>query len=190
MANPLSEQEQQVLLKLARKFLISAAKHESINLDISLYSKALREKGASFVTLTKEGVLRGCIGVLEAYRPLVQDVCENAISAATKDYRFSPVKPHEIQDIHIEISRLTTPLPLLYQSPQELIDRIRPGVDGVVIRHEFQRATFLPQVWDKIPETNDFLSQLCLKMGVDAELWMRESLSVSLYQVEEFEELK
>jgi AmmeMemoRadiSam system protein A len=148
----------------------------------------LTDPGASFVTLTKGGQLRGCVGALEAYQPLVEDVCEHAVAAATQDYRFPPVSPQELQDIQIEISRLTKPTRLEYQTPENLAIQLRPGVDGVVIKYGYQRATFLPQVWEKLPDPVSFLNQLCRKMGAPADFWRKNMLEVLIYSVEEFHE--
>jgi AmmeMemoRadiSam system protein A len=185
----LTLEERNLLLKLARQALESAVTGERLEpLDLELTSETLRYEGASFVTLTKRGQLRGCIGALEPYQPLVDDVREHAIAAATQDYRFPPVTPGELADISIEISRLTVPKPLDYKDADDLIAKLRPGIDGVVLKHGFRRATFLPQVWEKIPDPVDFLSQLCYKMGAPANSWRTQKMEVLIYQVEEFHE--
>jgi AmmeMemoRadiSam system protein A len=125
---------------------------------------------------------------LEAYQPLILDVQEHAIAAATQDYRFPPVTAMEVPLLEIEISRLTPTQPLEYQDWRDLIAKLRPGVDGVLIRDGFQRATFLPQVWEKIPDPQEFLTQLCNKMGAEGNRWRTKKLMVSIYQVEEFKE--
>ena len=112
----------------------------------------------------------------------------DAVAAALQVYGSPPVSPREWPEIEIEISRLTPPEPLDYASPEELPTRIRPGIDGVVLRDGMRRATFLPQVWEKLPVPEDFLGQLCVKMGVDASYWRYKKLQVSTYQVEEFHE--
>jgi AmmeMemoRadiSam system protein A len=152
------------------------------------YSALLREPGASFVTLTENGDLRGCIGALEPYQPLVQDVCEHAAAAAMEDYRFPPVRPDEVSLLEIEISRLTPPERLEYTDPLELPTHLRPHIDGVVLRDGFRRSTFLPQVWEKIPDPVTFLAHLCQKMGAPATFWRHKLLEVYTYQVEEFKE--
>ncbi len=185
----LSQDEKRILLSLARQSIELAVNRRPLpELDLEGYSPLLCEYGASFVTLTIGGELRGCIGALEPYQPLVQDVCEHAISAALEDYRFMPVTPDEVPLLEIEISRLTPPRRLVYNTPQELVICLRPGIDGVVLRDGMRRSTFLPQVWEKIPDCEDFLSQLCLKMGAPAGLWRRKALEVYTYQVEEFRE--
>jgi len=140
------------------------------------------------VTLTIEGNLRGCIGALQASQPLAQDVQEHAVAAALEDYRFRPVQPQEVAGLVIEISRLSPSQELEYFSPQDLLLKLRPEVDGVVLRRGFQRATFLPQVWENIKDPSDFLTQLCYKMGVPGDLWLKEHLQVQIYQVQEFKE--
>ena len=141
------------------------------------------------MTITKaDGSLRGCLGTLEAHQPLVEDVRERAASAASEDYRFASVTPEEVSSLRIEISRLTTPQPLEYEGPDDLLAKLRPGVDGVILRDGSHRATFLPQVWEKVPDARDFLAHLCLKMGAPANLWRLKKLQVLVYQVEEFHE--
>ncbi len=157
-------------------------------IDIEGLPPRLRDVGASFVTLTQHGNLRGCIGALEAYQSLAEDVREHAVAAAMDDYRFHPVQPEELPDIKIEISRLTIPVPLEYNCPEDITRQLRPGVDGVILRDGIRRATFLPQVWEKIVDADMFLSQLCMKMGAPAYTWRNKKLSVEIYQVEEFHE--
>ena len=185
----LTPQEQDSLLKLARQALEFGVHGKPLEpLDLDAFSPRLREQGASFVTLTKKGLLRGCIGTLEPYRPLVEDVCEHAVDAAIQDYRFPPVTPGELADISIEVSRLTKPELLDYTDPDDLLARLRPDIDGVVLKDGFQRATFLPQVWEKIPAPSDFLGHLCRKMGTPEDMWRHKKLQVLVYQVEEFHE--
>lgn len=189
MANALTTPEKDQLLKIARQAITSVVNGATPDaLDLKHFSITLKENGASFVTLTKHGALRGCIGTLEAYQPLVLDVQEHAIAAATQDYRFPRVKPEELTDLHIEISRLTPPSKLSYQEPHELLTILVPGMDGVILSDGSRRATFLPQVWEKLPDPEDFLSQLCLKMGAVPNLWQKRLLEVQTYQVEEFHE--
>jgi AmmeMemoRadiSam system protein A len=187
----LSDEEKKILLQLARQALTDAVQGKGLApLKLETFSEHLRQPGASFVTLTKRGNLRGCIGALEPYQPLVEDVREHAVAAAMDDYRFPQVRPSELPSIEIEISRLTMPTPLNYQTPDELLSKLRPGVDGVILRDGRRRATFLPQVWEKLPDPHDFLDHLCAKMGAPEDLWQRQLLDVSVYQVEEFHEEK
>lgn len=182
--------ERQQLLRLARQAIeAAAAGREPPGIDPEEFSARLFEPGAVFVTLTEaDGELRGCIGTLQAYQPLVEDVREHAAAAAMHDYRFLPVAPEEVAGLSIEISRLTAPQPLEYDTPEQLLERLRPGVDGVILRDGRSRATFLPQVWEKVPRPEEFLGHLCLKMGAPANLWRKKKLEAEVYQVEEFHE--
>ena len=189
MDTSLSSEEKSYLLRLARQAVLAAAEHKPApQLDPREITPLLAAPGASFVTLTRRGSLRGCIGALQAYQPLAEDVREHAAAAAVDDPRFPPVRSVEVPELHIEISRLTDPQPLAYQNPDDLPTLIRPMVDGVILRDGSRRATFLPQVWKQIPQAEDFLAQLCRKMGAPGELWRRQRLDAAIYQVEEFEE--
>jgi AmmeMemoRadiSam system protein A len=185
----LSSAEQSILLALARQSIELAVSRKFLpTLKMVDYPERLQANGASFVTLSENGDLRGCIGALEAYQALVLDVCEHAVAAALEDYRFAPLRPDEVSRVHIEISRLTSPQGLIYHTPDELLAQLRPGLDGVILRDGMRRATFLPQVWEKIPEPTEFLSHLCQKMGVPAFTWQHKPLQVLIYQVQEFHE--
>lgn len=185
----LTYEEKAYLLALARRAIDAAVcGNPPERIDLESLSPLLRQDGAAFVTLTKHGDLRGCIGAIQAYQPLVLDVREHAAAAAMDDYRFPQVRPEEVNSLEIEISRLTIPKALEYGDPLALPNLIRPNVDGVVLIDGSRRSTFLPQVWEKIPEADQFLNQLCLKMGAPAGLWRRKVLTVLLYQVEEFRE--
>ena len=188
MDGKLTELEKRTLLQLAREALESGVRGDILPpLDPTALTPVLKSEGAAFVTLTEHGELRGCIGALQPYQPLAEDVREHALAAALQDYRFPPVRPEELATIEIEISRLTAPTPLPYTSPEDLLEKLRPGLD-VILRDGYRRATFLPQVWEKIPQKTEFLNQLCAKMGAAPELWRRKHLEVSVYQVEEFHE--
>lgn len=185
----LTDEEQRALLDLARQALETGVRGQKLPpLDLQSLPPCLREPGASFVTLTINGNLRGCIGALEPCQPLAEDVREHAVAAALQDYRFPNVGPEELPQIAIEISRLTTPVPLEYSTPEDLLSKLRPGIDGVVLRDGARRATFLPQVWEKLPDPADFLGNLCYKMGAAPDLWRKKHLDVLVYQVEEFHE--
>jgi uncharacterized protein len=189
MDNQLTAEERQMLLKLARQALEAGVRGQPAPaVDLSALPDSLCQPGASFVTLTRLGELRGCIGALEAYQPLAEDVCEHAMAAALHDYRFPPVQPSELSDIKIEVSCLTPPKDLEYGNAKDLKDVIRPNIDGVTLFDGWRKATFLPQVWEKLPEPEEFLAHLCYKMGADPELWRRRKLRVQTYQVEEFSE--
>ncbi len=186
---PLTFQERETLLKLARETITRAARNQELPVvDLDAVSESLQHDGACFVTVTLGGELRGCIGSLEAQRPLVLDVRENAMGSACRDPRFPPVCPEELDNLHIEISVLSAPQPLSYDGPDDLIAKLRPGVDGVVVERDWHRATFLPQVWEKLPDPLQFIERLCYKAGLSPDAYRRPDLDVYTYQVEEFEE--
>jgi AmmeMemoRadiSam system protein A len=185
----LSTDERELLLSLAREALEAGVLGKPVpKIDIQELPTRLRQTGASFVTLTIGGILRGCIGSLEASLPLAEDVRLHAVAAANQDYRFPPVSGEELAKISIEISRLT-PLRLLeYSSPNDLLSKLRPGTDGVVLLEGSKRGTFLPQVWEKVPQPDIFLSMLCNKIGIPKDTWLINPLTVYVYEVEEFHE--
>lgn len=189
LADQLTIEERKTLLQLARDALEEGVRGQPLSpLDFNNLTSRLIQPGATFVTLTINRELRGCIGALEATHSLAEDVRVHAVAAALDDYRFPVVREEEVSKITIEISRLTTPNLLEYDNPEELLAQIRPGVDGVVLKQGVRRATFLPQVWVKIPEVEVFLSMLCRKMGVSSDHWQSQELQVFTYQVEEFHE--
>jgi AmmeMemoRadiSam system protein A len=190
MNNLITDGEKQTLLRLAREAMEHGVRGIKLpSIDRSTLTSTLREVGASFVTLTIKGALRGCIGTLDAYQPLAEDVREHAVAAALQDPRFPQVGEAELNKIRIEVSRLTTPQLLKYSTSADLLTKLRPQIDGVILKDGHRRATFLPQVWEKIPDPADFLDNLCAKMGARANLWREATLQVYVYQVEEFHEL-
>jgi AmmeMemoRadiSam system protein A len=189
MSNQLTTEEKQTLLRLARQALEHGVRGDKLPpLDSASLTPTLLADGVSFVTLTERGNLRGCVGALEAYQPLAEDVREHAVAAALEDYRFPPVQPGELGRIRIEVSRLTAPVPLEYGSPEDLLAKLRPHVDGVILKDGLRRATFLPQVWEQLEDPEEFLAHLCAKMGAPHDQWRRKHLDVFIYQVEEFHE--
>ncbi|MCC6500437.1 MAG: AmmeMemoRadiSam system protein A [Anaerolineales bacterium] len=189
MQDKLTPEEQKILLRLAREALTLRVRGEKLPpLELTSLPPRLREEGASFVTLTMRGELRGCIGALEAYQPLAQDVRDHAVAAALEDPRFPPVQERELGAIQLEVSRLTRPLPLAYKNADDLLSKLKPHVDGVILRDGFRRATFLPQVWQSLPNAADFLNHLCQKMGLNESAWRTKHLEALTYQVEEFHE--
>ena len=190
MEDKLTLEEQQTLLRLARDAMERGVRGEKlVPIDESTLSTHLREQGSSFVTLMLGGQLRGCIGGLEARQSLAEDVRQHAVAAALEDPRFHPVNERELNEIQIEVSRLTRPHPLEYKDGEDLLSKLRPHVDGVILRDGIHhRGTFLPQVWEKIPDPAEFLNNLCYKMGVSKNLWRNKHLDVLTYQVEEFHE--
>jgi uncharacterized protein len=189
MNDKLTPEEKQTLLHIARQSLELAVRGEKLlPLDEATLTPCLRESGASFVTLTVRGDLRGCIGALEPYQPLAMDVREHAVAAALEDPRFPPVQPKELKQIEVEVSRLTVPHQLEYKDADDLLIKLNPNVDGIILRDGWHRATFLPQVWEKIPAKAEFLAELCYKMGAAPDAWRHKHLEVLIYQVEEFHE--
>jgi AmmeMemoRadiSam system protein A len=189
MNEKLSIEERQILLSIARRAVEAAARGERPpHIPLEALSARLQQPGAAFVTLTRGGELRGCIGALTPQQPLALDVRDHAAAAGTEDFRFPPVRPEELAEIGIEISVLTLPQDLDYETPADLIQRLCPGVDGVTLIDGLRRATFLPQVWEKLPQPELFLAHLCQKMGASYDLWVRKKLRVQTYQVEEFHE--
>ena len=189
MDDKLTSEEKRTLLRLARQALEAGVCGVPLpTIDPSGLTPTLRAEGASFVTLTIGGELRGCIGALEPYQSLAEDVREHSVAAALEDYRFPNVQERELAKINIEVSRLTVAAPLDYKNAEDLLAKLHPGMDGVILRDGFRRATFLPQVWEKIPDKADFLSNLCYKMGAAPDTWRHKHLEVLIYHVEEFHE--
>jgi AmmeMemoRadiSam system protein A len=147
----------------------------------------LREPGATFVTLRSLGDLRGCVGSIEARRPLGEDVRQNALAAAFQDPRFPPLEAREWPGVTLEVSLLSPPEPLPCASEAEAIRLLRPGIDGVVLESGARRSTFLPQVWEQLPDPRDFLDHLRRKAGLPAGFWAPE-VRLSRYGVQKWEE--
>lgn len=189
MPERLTNEEREILLGIARQSIEAVVCNDPLPpIEIDALPPRLREWGTAFVTLTIDGALRGCIGALEPFQPLALDVREHAIAAAVHDFRFLPLRPNELEQLRIEISCLTPAFPLAYDAPDDLLELLRPHVDGVVLRDGKRRATFLPQVWEKLPDPVDFLDHLCEKLGGEGQLWRRKKLEVFVYKVEEFQE--
>ena len=185
----LAAAERKYLLELARKTLTSVTTGGSLpEVAAKDVPPKLAEKKACFVTLTKSGALRGCIGHLMAMEPLHQAVAENARNAALRDPRFPPVGSDELDQIKIEISVLTDPQPLPFNSPDDLLSKLHPNEDGVLLHIGPRTATFLPQVWAQVPDKVAFLNHLSQKAGCEPSAWRGKDVSVSIYHVECFEE--
>ena len=189
MTRELSHLDKEILLELARSSIQAQLNGDPLpDITISDYSDRLQEFGACFVTLTKKDMLRGCVGSIEATQPLVLDVRDRAVSAAFQDYRFPNLTAQELEEVSIEISCLSKPEQLTYSSIDELTLLLRPGIDGVILRDQTRRATFLSQVWDQLPKPEIFLGRLCLKMGLDDMAWRSGLMKVEIYQVDKFGE--
>jgi AmmeMemoRadiSam system protein A len=139
--------------------------------DLAGYTAELRAPGASFVTLRKSGELRGCTGTLEPSHPLVVDVAENAFRSAFGDRRFPPLAAGELEELSISVSVLSPLEPIRARSQEELLARLRPGIDGVVLRDGPHVGTFLPSVWESLPDPKDFLDALFRKSLLPPDHW-------------------
>jgi AmmeMemoRadiSam system protein A len=185
----LAPAERRALLEVGRQALTAAVLGWTLDRPaLALLPPALASPGACFVTLTCAGRLRGCIGGLEASLPLAHAAHDNTIQAALYDFRFAPVRPAELDLIDIELSILSEPRRLVYRDAADLLQRLRPGQDGVVLAHSGHRATFLPQVWARVPSPADFLSLLCQKLAAPEDEWRRGRLDVFTYQAEKIGE--
>lgn len=190
---PLSPDEGQCLVRLVRAVIADQLKRplpddERHSVETALQAPIFARPSGAFVTLKKKGHLRGCIGTLASSDTLRENVRRNAANAAFHDPRFPPLEAQELDQIVIEVSVLTPPAPLTYSDGDDLIGRLRPDIDGVILRKGAASATFLPQVWKQLPRCQDFLSHLCLKAGLPAQAWRDVPLDVETYQVQYFEE--
>lgn len=191
MSENLTTKEREFLLKLARQaighYLKTGQKLAVSPGDVP--SERLAENGAVFVTLYKGKRLRGCIGSLEAKRPLVFDVVENALYAAFGDPRFPPLTAPELPDIRISISVLTKPEALEAKDAVDLLKKLIPEKHGLIIRKGFAQATFLPVVWKELPKKEQFLAELCQKAGLMPDEWKKtDEMEFFVYETEEFGE--
>ena len=187
----LTERQGQALLCLARSVIASRlAVDEETTCDGALLAEsALQEHRGVFVTLTIGGQLRGCIGSLGAASSIVDGVRENAINAAFGDPRFPSLSIDEYGSIEIEVSVLTEPQPLDYTGGDDLVAKLRPDIDGVIISKGSARATFLPQVWEQLPQPENFLNHLCQKATLPMNAWRDGTLTVEIYNVQYFHEI-
>jgi AmmeMemoRadiSam system protein A len=181
----LIREERQRLLDLAGSAIEHAVRSDVLVVEPGRYTQALQRPAATFVTLRREGELRGCIGGLTVKQALVLDVVENAAGAALRDPRFFPLNASELIGLHIHISVLSSLTPLAFDSETELLAQLRPGVDGLLLELGARRGTFLPSVWDTLPEPRDFLRELKRKAGLPHDYWSLE-LRISRYTTESF----
>lgn len=149
----------------------------------------LQASGASFVTLNQQGQLRGCIGSLQAHRPLMVDVQANAIAAALHDPRFAPLRLVELEITTVEVSVLSAMQPMPFSSEADALAQLRPGVDGVVFEFGRYRSTFLPQVWEQLPNARQFMAHLKHKAGLAPDFWAAE-VRLQRYTVAKFKEVE
>ncbi len=191
----ISHEQGQVLCDLARNSILQRFGRGKSGLALQTLNEALQDeifaqKGGVFVTLHLNGKLRGCIGSLVSNEPIRNGVRSNAENAAFSDYRFQSLTEGEAEKVDLEVSILSEPQALEYADGAELISKLRPGVDGVILSKGAARATFLPQVWEQLSNPEDFLSHLCRKAGLGADAWRQGDLTIQTYQVTLFEEEK
>ena len=181
-------ENQNLLLEIARASIFQKLENPSapVSLPEGLPGELL-EKRATFVTLEIDGLLRGCIGMLEACRPLAEDVAGNARAAAFEDPRFPPLSQEEFESLEIHISVLSPPEEIFFFSEADLLAQIRPGVDGLILQESRSRGTFLPSVWEELSEKEEFLLHLKQKAGLPGSYWS-DTLRVFRYTAEYFGE--
>jgi uncharacterized protein len=169
--------EQELLLQLARESIIHGLIVERpLYIDTKNYPLHLQDELACFVTLNRNDALRGCIGHLDATQPLVKDVVENAFSAAFHDPRFPKLSEEEMIGLQIDVSVLSSSKPLEFASEQDLLIQLRPGIDGLILKHGIHQGTFLPSVWESLPDPASFLSHLKRKAGLAPDFWSNDIL--------------
>lgn len=175
--------ERETLLALARASIRAGLGGERLRVEVEEFSPALAEQRASFVTLNLAGQLRGCMGTLEARRALVLEVVEMAHAAAYRDPRFPALGVEEFARIELHISVLSRPEPLVFASEEALLSQLRPGVDGLILSERYARSTFLPSVWEQLPEPREFLGRLKEKAGLGPDHWS-DAIRVERYTAE------
>jgi len=185
----MTENEALVAIRLARGAIESEVLNRELP-NLELLPSRFKENGAVFVTIKKrsDNSLRGCIGSLIAHRSLAEDIVSNAISSAFSDPRFEPMRMEELGNIRLELSILSEPSRIHYSDTDDLLSKITPKEDGLIIKFEDAQATFLPSVWEEIPQTEQFLSLLCKKAGLDGEFYKSGKLDVYVYRAEKYEE--
>jgi len=180
----LTKSQQQQLIQIAKDSIAYGLKHgEALLIKSTDYARELQVQRATFVTLEIKHQLRGCIGMLNAVRPLVEDIAENAFSAAFRDPRFPPVSTKELPQLEIHLSILSPAEPMSFYSEEDLIHQLRPGIDGLIMQEGGHCGTFLPSVWESLAEPEEFLRHLKQKSGLASDYWS-DSLKVSRYQCE------
>ena len=179
-----------LLLSIARKNIIASVNGHDIKkiLKGERLPEVIYEKGAVFVTLKKDGILRGCVGSLEAYQPLLDDILDNSYNAAFKDSRFAKIVKGEMKDVKIEISLLSKRQEIDYYTFNDLKKKVKPKVHGVYLTYAGHSATFLPQVWDELVSHETFFVQLSQKAGLAPDFIFQKHPKIEVYTVEKFKE--
>ncbi len=182
----LTTEDQKVCLQIARQSIKHGLDKGSVlQVITSDYSSDLQQNLATFVTLHKNRELRGCIGALKAYQPLINDVAEHAYSAAFQDPRFPALQDNEYEQLDVEISVLGKPEPVIFESEENLLQQIRPNIDGLILEYGINRGTFLPSVWEQLPDKKDFLNHLKMKAGLPQQ-WWDNAAKISRYETFSF----
>lgn len=182
----LAETDRNILLDIAWESIREGLQHGTpLAVEAANFAAPLSEPGASFVTLHRGDELRGCIGSLQAFRPLVSDVAENAFAAAFRDPRFSPLRAQELADLTLDISVLSAPQSMRFSTEQDLLQQLQPHHDGLILQEGSRRGTFLPSVWESLPEPERFLQHLKIKAGLAPEHWSQD-IQVWRYSTECF----
>lgn len=184
----LTKEEGEYLISLARKTIESKLFNRDLPEDKNNLTEKYLEKRGTFVTLTMNNNLRGCIGHIIPQESLIEGIRINALNAAFEDPRFPPLSKNEWSNVKVEISILTEPEFLEYSDANDLLGKLRPGIDGVILKKGYAQSTFLPQVWEQLPDKRDFLTHLCMKAGMSGSEWKKGDLTVYTYQVQAFEE--
>jgi len=175
------------LLGIVKKSIKCGLENNSqLKINPEEFDSVLRGKRATFVTLHLNGALRGCIGSLSAYTSLIEDLSSNAYSAAFRDSRFPSLEESEFDRLHYHISILTLSTPILFESEKDLIDQLRPNIDGLVLKEGMNSGTFLPSVWKQLPDREMFLKHLKQKAGLSQDYWS-DSITIDRYEVDSFE---
>ena len=188
----ITEEQGMRLIQVARRTIAAKlgtlVEADKVVSDRDLADPAFQEKRGTFVTLKIKNQLRGCMGCLTPSETILEGIQRNAINAAFNDPRFPALTPVELDRAKIDISILTSPREFEYTASDDLLEKLRPNIDGVIINKGLARSTFLPQVWEQLPRTEDFLAHLCRKAGLSPDEWKKGELGVSIYQVQYFNE--
>jgi uncharacterized protein len=182
----LTQEYRQILLDIAKQSILSGLEnHQALTISITDYPQELQTQRATFVTLNIKQQLRGCIGCLSAYRPLVEDIAQNAYAAAFSDPRFMALSNEEYPLLDYHISILSPSSNISFNSEDDLLSQLQPGIDGLILTEGSYRGTFLPVVWEQLNETKQFLNHLKQKAGLPANYWS-DTIKISRYSVESF----
>ena len=182
----LNNDDKKTLLDIAKKSIDFGIQNQlALPVKLNEFSEKLQQNAASFVTLTLNGNLRGCIGTLEAHQALVKDVSDHAYAAAFEDPRFPSLSKQELPKIEISISILTPAEAMNFSSEKDLLSQLEPGTDGLILEAGFKKATFLPAVWEQLKSPEEFLNHLKIKAGLNVTDWP-DPISISRYQTISF----